>query len=212
MNKRSFLKLIASYENIIFDYGGVLIDIDYHQSVKNLTALSSLDNPGKFYTQANQVHLFDQFETGKISNETFLIGLCDLLKIPLAKQQQAHDAWCSMLLDLKSERTQLLQEINQHKRIFILSNINSIHEDYMENYIDKKPEFEGFYDLFEKVYFSHHIGLRKPNQDIFEHVLNDANMDIKKTLFIDDSEQHILGAKSLGMNTYFLPSNTLLSK
>ncbi len=211
MKKAEFLNLIQGYENIIFDYGGVLIDIDYHRAVKKLSELSSEKDATHLYSQAEQIELFDLFETGKVSADDFIMELCQLLHISPALGIQVEEAWNAMLLDLKKERIEVLKEISQNRRLFILSNINIIHEEYMVKYLQQHAEFTGFYELFEKVYFSHHIGLRKPDPEVFQYVLKDAGLDINKTLFIDDSAQHIAGATSIGLKNFHLPSNTLIT-
>lgn len=211
MNKSDFLKLIEPFDNIIFDYGGILIDIDYKKATDALDKLANSNSASMLYSKAAQTDLFNLFETGKISSQDFLENLAKKLGLTSEHTTQIHDAWCAMLLNLRVERVDVLREVTQHKRIFMLSNINAIHEKYMEDYIKKVPALSGFYELFEKVYFSHHVGERKPNHSIFEIVVNENKLDKTKTLFIDDSPQHIEGAKSFGLNTYHLdPPNSLI--
>ena len=65
--------------------------------------------------------------------------------------------------------------------------------------------------LFEKAYYSHELGLRKPNLAIFEHILSDKNLVAEETLFIDDSEEHIIAAKQLNLETHhLLASETII--
>ena len=117
-----------------------------------------------------------------------------------------------MLLGIQKERIDFIKELKKFKRIFMLSNINLIHEEYAKNYLELNQIY-GFYELFEKVYFSHQIGFRKPHQESFHHVCSNHQLDIKKTLFIDDSAQHIKGASEYGLQTYLLdPPNTFIKK
>ena len=117
-----------------------------------------------------------------------------------------------MLLGIPKERFEFIKELREQKKIYLLSNINQIHEDFLNVYIQSRPELTNFYSSFDEVYFSHHIGLRKPNIEAFEFVLNKHGMAPEKTLFIDDSPQHIEGAKKAGLNTYYLsPANTFIT-
>ena len=68
-------------------------------------------------------------------------------------------------------------------------------------------KYSKFYNLFDKVYYSHEIGVRKPHSESFRLVLDENNLKEKEVLFIDDSPQHIEGAKELGIHTYHLKDN-----
>ena len=85
----------------------------------------------------------------------------------------------------------------------MLSNTNQIHIDHIINKLGKE-KYEMFYHLFDKVYFSHEVKLRKPDYNIFKLVINENDLEIKKTLFIDDSIQHINSARKIGLHTYHL--------
>lgn len=213
MQKTQFEQIIEKYDNIIFDYGGIFINIEYDLTVQKLTDLSELHDASIFYTKKKQIPLFSQLEQGQIAPEHFLVELCKLLQIDLSKKQEVISAWNAMLLDIPVERYEYLKELAKRKRIFLLSNINKIHEDFLAEYIKGRTELNGFYEVFEKVYFSHDIGLRKPNAGAFEYVLNDAKLEREKTLFIDDSNQHVEGAKSIKLDAILLsPPNTFITK
>jgi putative hydrolase of the HAD superfamily len=98
----------------------------------------------------------------------------------------------------------LLLDLKSKYRTFLLSNINPIHYDYIMDYLGREFGYDGNDHLFEKVYYSHLVGKRKPNAEIFEQVLNENNLDPAETLFIDDSPQHIATAAKLGINTYLM--------
>ena len=210
MQAENFNKIISKYKNIIFDYGGIFVDIDYQNTTNILKSLSSSDIVDELYSKHSQIEFFSQFETGKISADVFLQNLCEQLGIDSSKKIDLKAAWNAMLFDIKKERINYLKEIKKTKRIFMLSNINSIHEEHLENYIQEN-NISDFYNLFEKVYFSHHIGLRKPNPEIFELVLKENNLLKEETLFIDDSIQHINSANEIGIHAIHLdPPNTFI--
>ncbi len=209
MNKEEFLKLTESFDHIIFDYGGIFINIDYEQTTKALNILSPQDATS-LYSKKIQATFFDEFETGKLSSKEFITCLKESLKIN-ASNDEITKAWNAMLLGIPKERFEFIKELREQKKIYLLSNINQIHEDFLNVYIQSRPELTNFYSSFDEVYFSHHIGLRKPNIEAFEFVLNKHAMPPEKTLFIDDSPQHIEGAKKAGLNTYYLsPANTFI--
>jgi FMN phosphatase YigB (HAD superfamily) len=211
MNTEQFKQLIEPFDNIIFDYGGILIDIDYNQTVEAFVKLSGSEETREVYSKTKQIPIFDLIETGKISKEEFIKELGIICKAPNANKEEIVKAWCAMLGDIRVERVAFLRELRKTKRIFMLSNINQVHEEFADDYIKNREEIKDFYSLFEKKYFSHHIGFRKPEKEAFELVINENGLDPKKTLFIDDSPGHIEGAKACGLNTHLLtPPNSLI--
>lgn len=213
MDKNRFLELVAPYDNVIFDYGGIIVDINYQLTVNKLKSLGTKIEIGESYDKAHQVEFFDNYEKGLISSDEFLALLAKEYNIPKSMRAKISSAWCEMLLEIPYERVEFLNQLKKTKRIFMLSNINEIHEKHICEYISKNPKISDLYEQFEKVFFSHHIGRRKPHIETFEYVLKDLGIDPSKTLFIDDSIQHIKGAKSAGLNVYHLdPANTFITK
>lgn len=187
--------------NIVFDFGGVIINIDYELTIEAFKKLG-IDNFEALYSQANQSNLFDDIETGKISPQHFINGLLDLLPSGISPNQVVH-AWNAMLLDIPKDRIQLLKELSSNYRIFLLSNTNSIHIDAALRTWNKVSDTP-MESIFETIYFSHKIGMRKPNMEIFNYVCNEHRLSKDETLFIDDSIQHIEGAKKSGLQTLHL--------
>ncbi len=187
--------------NIIFDFGGVIINIDYQVTIEAFKKLG-IDNFEELYSQANQSNLFDDIETGKISPQHFINGLLKFLPNGISPNQVVH-AWNAMLLDIPKSRIELLQELSAKYRIFLLSNTNSIHIDAALRTWNKISD-EPIESVFETVYFSHVVGMRKPNVEIFNYVCEKHELNTKETLFIDDSIQHIEGAKKSGLQTLHL--------
>lgn len=187
--------------NIIFDFGGVIINIDYDVTIAAFKKLG-IDNFEALYSQASQSNLFDDIETGKISPQHFINGLLELLPSGISPNQVVH-AWNAMLLDIPKERIKLLQELSVKYRIFLLSNTNSIHIDAALCTWNKTSDTP-MESVFETVYFSHIVGMRKPNVEIFDYVCKKHELNPKETLFIDDSIQHIEGAKNSGLQTLHL--------
>lgn len=200
---------LEGIENIIFDLGGVVLNIDYQLTSKAFRSLgvNSFDD---IYSQKKQSNLFDLFETGEISPADFLKELSYYL--PNVQEKEIKRAWNAMLLDLPIHRVNLLRALKQKYRIFLLSNTNAIHEEAFLEIIQHSYGKNIFLELFEQVYLSHQIGLRKPDLECFSYVLESNDLNPKYTLFIDDSIQHIDGALNAGLRAYLLTSGTDISQ
>jgi glucose-1-phosphatase len=191
---------------ILFDLGGVLINVDY-----NLTKVAfeqlGIDDFNTLFSQAQQNDVFSDYETGKISSFHFINKLLDLLPEGTTANQVVH-AWNAMILDFPIERMNYLEKLAEKSQLFVLSNTNDIHVEKalrnLKKVTDKKLE-----DYFTEVFYSHEIGDRKPNVSAFELVLGRMNANAEDVLFIDDSIQHVEAAKSLGIETIHLTQELL---
>lgn len=190
------------YKNIIFDLGGVLLNIDYLLAVKAFSNLG-LSGFDTLFSTAHQQQLFDLYEKGQITSDNFRNELKTFSKNNI-DDITIDQAWNSMLLDLPQKRLDLLMHYKQTHRTFLLSNTNEIHINSFNAYLKKDFNIPDLSGHFEKVYLSYQLGLRKPDAEIFELVLSENKLYPKETLFIDDSIQHIEGAKKLGIQTYWL--------
>lgn len=194
--------LPKDFPNIIFDLGGVILNIDYHRTIDAFGKLG-FENFEDRYSQAVQSGLFDQFERGEISPGQFRKEIRDAFK-GTVDDEEVDRAWNAMLLDLPLTRLSLMERIAQSKRIVLLSNTNKIHIDAFDKHLNDLGVSKRFADLFERVYYSFEIGMRKPESRVFEHVISQHDFLASETLFIDDSIQHIEGARAVGLNTYHL--------
>ncbi|MFC1733599.1 HAD family hydrolase [candidate division KSB1 bacterium] len=187
-------------KNIIFDFGGVIINIDHKRTEDAFKNLGIIDFES-MYSKVAQTQLFDLLETGRISQGIFVQEIQKLLPV---SEEKIINAWNSIIMDLPEHRIRLLEETRKHYHTFLLSNSNKIHYDLYVADLKSNFGYEDFTGLFEKVYFSFQVGMRKPDAEIFELVIDENQLDPKETLFIDDSFQHIDGAKKCGLQTYFL--------
>lgn len=192
-------------KNIIFDLGGVILNIDYHKTIQAFQELGFIDFV-EFYTQAVQSNLFNQLETGKITASDFRDSLRNIAKKQWG-DSQIDTAWNAMLLDIPSEKLAFLEHVKTRYNIVLLSNTNEIHAQAFEQYVEETYDLKAFKALFKQYNYSHKIGLRKPDSACFQYVLNSNQFSAAETLFIDDSSQHIQSAKALGIQTYHLSSN-----
>jgi glucose-1-phosphatase len=192
----------TKFKNIIFDLGGVILNINYSILIDSFKELG-LDNFEEHFSKAQQEKFFDLYEKGLISSTEFTGRLKNHCK-PGITVNDIENAWNAMLLDLPQKRLDLLYKLNIEHRIFLLSNTNEIHMKWIYDYLMRTFAVRDFSDYFEKVYLSYELQMRKPDAEIFEFVLKENNLNAQETLFIDDSPQHLEGAKKLGIQTYWL--------
>ena len=201
--------MLNSINAIIFDLGGVILNLDYQLTIDAFKALGKEDFD-QLYQQAYQDHIFDQYECGQISSDEFRNYLKSFYRHEVS-YQQIDSAWNAMLLDLPPHRLELLRELKRKYRIFLFSNTNEIHYEAFRNGIKERYGREDVLEeIFEKTYYSHRVGCRKPNAEAFQLVLNEQGLEAEKTLFIDDSEQHIVGASQLGIHTHHLTKGDIV--
>ena len=198
----------VSYNNIILDLGGIILNIDYLRTERAFKELGIL-NFDEVYSQAKQDDLFNQFEEGKISADTFRKALQH--HVPHASFSDIDNAWNAMLLDFPKNRISILRELGDNHRLFVLSNTNEIHEKKFKEIIESECGYDVFASCFEQIYFSHQLGLRKPKPECFRQVMAENSLQAEQTLFIDDSIQHVEGAKSVGIDAVHVPKGGLES-
>ena len=194
--------MITGVKHIIFDLGGVLLNIDYTLTEQAFIAAGVTNFP-QLYSQLNQSDLFDRWETGKITPEEFIQAMQKASESNVT-EQQVLDAWNAMLLDFPVRRLQILQQLRLYYDLILLSNTNEIHENEFNKILMSSRGIPNIGVFFDKVYFSHRVGMRKPNREIFERILSDTGFKAADTLFIDDSPQHIVTANELGIQTIYL--------
>ena len=192
-------------KNVIFDLGGVLLNIDYNKTANAFKALgaSNFDN---FYSQAGANQLFEQLETGDISNDHFYDAMQTHCH-PGTTHQQIQTAWNAILLDFRPQSLQFLTAIKDRFNIYLLSNTNAIHHKAFHQAFTNEIGLANFDDYFVKSYYSHQIHLRKPYVATYHNVLQDAGITASETLFIDDSVVNIDGANKVGLLTHLLLPN-----
>lgn len=193
--------MFTGIRHIIFDLGGVLLNIDYQLTEKAFVDLG-IKNFNELYSQARQTDIFDQFETGRMSGDEF----CDALLAILGRDIPTGSiisAWNAMLLDFPLRRLQLLEQLRLHYDLVLLSNTNAIHEAaFNKRLLDARGMPLGAF--FDRVYLSHRIGMRKPSVEVFHYILQENGFQAEHTLFIDDSIQHVLGAREAGLHAIHL--------
>jgi putative hydrolase of the HAD superfamily len=193
---------MTQIKNIIFDLGGVLIDLDYDKTSVEFKKLGVKDFDN-LYTQFNANELFEGIETGKISDEDFYSTMSKYCSIGTT-HQQIEAAWNAMLLDFRVETLATLKQLRERYKLILLSNTNNIHIEAFKKIFTADTGLPSLDVFFDKSYYSHLIQKRKPYENTYEFVLQDAGIKAEETLFIEDSIQNIEGAKKVGIQTHLL--------
>ncbi len=192
---------LSSFDALIFDFGGVILNIDYGLTVAAFQQIG-VHSPHTFKLKDNGKNLFVEFEKGSISPMQFREEIRKQSKMKKNDEKIDH-AWNALLINTTLERLELLSSLKQKTQLFLLSNSNRIHYDWYIPYINNSFSVN-FKTLFEKTYFSFKLGMLKPDPCIYQLVIDENSLNPARTLFIDDSEANIEGAKRVGMQTYWL--------
>ena len=187
--------------NIVFDLGNVIINIDPDLTILKFKELGVV-NFDEMYTIMRQTDVFDRLDTGKITLPEFRQAIRHFAKMNLA-DERIDDAWCAMLLDFPEENAELLQRLRAGGyQLYLLSNTNEMHIAYYTKYLKQQFGRDLLTELFDHTFYSHEIGYRKPNREAFEYVLKAEKLKPAETLFIDDLEHNVVGARQTGMQAY----------
>jgi putative hydrolase of the HAD superfamily len=200
---------LNDFENIIFDLGNVIIDLDIEATDRGFKAIFK-DKYDEVFNSLNERCVFNRYEKGEITSAEFIQTIKAFH--PVISEKQIVDAWNAMLLNIPRGRFEILEQLKGKHRTFCLSNTNHIHIDWINKYLESGFNLKDLNPFFEKVYYSHLIGMRKPDVEIFDFVLNQNDLDPKKTLFIDDTKGHLEGAEKLGIKTYHMTPNRSIEK
>ena len=198
----------AKIKNIIFDLGGVILDIDENVVYKELEKLDV--NVSELAYSKEFMEIMSKFDTGIYTAPTFRKKLRALLNLEKMTDQKFDSIWNAMLLDIPRERIAAIEQIRKHYKIFLMSNTNEIHYDLYIRDLQLRFGYNEFDELFNKSYFSFAEHLEKPDPRFFELILDHEGLLPEETLFIDDTAANIKIAKSLGINTYHISREELV--
>jgi putative hydrolase of the HAD superfamily len=187
---------------IIFDLGKVLFDVDYNRTTEAFVNIG-VANFSTAYSKQQQTNLFDNFEKGLITPSEFYDAFRREADIPLS-DEHIKTAWNAMLIGVPAERYSWLSNIAASNEIYLLSNTNKIHLERVYSMIDADYGIRNFEGLFRNVYYSNRLGMRKPDAEIFMHVIRENSLTPEETIFIDDSIQHVQGALQCGLKAFHL--------
>ena len=198
----------AKIKNIIFDLGGVILDIDENIVYKELEKLGI--NTSELARSKEFMDIMSKFDTGIYTAPTFRKKTKALLGLEKMTDQKFDSIWNAMLLDIPRERVEAIEKVKKHYKIFLMSNTNEIHYDLYIRDLQLRFGYNEFDALFDKSYFSFAEHLEKPDPRFFELILDHQHLVPEETLFIDDTATNIKVAKQLGLKTYHISREELV--
>ncbi len=201
--------LITSVKNLIFDLGGVILDLSIDHTLRSFSQLSDMphNRVQEVYASA---HGFLAYEKGEIDDAAFRDFIRQTFSIS-ADDATIDSTWNSMLRGIPQVKLDLLLRLQREFRVFLLSNTNGIHLEHINNVIlDAGGAGKELDTYFHRAYYSHRMRKRKPDAEIFEQVLDENNLLPEQTLFLDDYDINIAGANALGIKTVHVTSPNLV--
>lgn len=184
-------------KNIILDFGDVLINLD-----KPATAKAMVQHGFTEITPALEV-LFQDYEKGFLGSSDFLDEVAS--HFPNANRDYLIKAWNSILLDFPEHRLEFIEQLareNQYKMI-LLSNTNDLHIEHVKEKMGME-RFSRFKNAFDVFYLSYEMGMRKPDAEIFDFVLQENRLLAHETFFVDDVPENTASASDLGIKVWNL--------
>lgn len=196
---------MSSIKNIIFDFGNVLINLDFDLTRIEFAKLLTIE--GAYHTRQKifEEGVAHKYETGKISESEFFQAFRDASGKHDITDEDIKAAWLALLLDIPFERIEMLKELKkQGYGVYMLSNINHSHATAIHEYLEKEfsiseEEWRAHFDI---MYYSHEIGHRKPDASIFEFMLKDSGLRAEECLFIDDLKENTDMAATFGIQVH----------
>ncbi len=179
-------------KNLIFDCGGVVFGVDYNKSLQAFKQLSSKPQLFENIKVIDFKHIASDFETGKQTIDEFYNYIRNTYFLE-ATNVQIQEAWNEMLLGYIPESVDLVKKLNKYFKTALFTNTNELH------FQEFAPICKNLLETFNFCYYSHKIGLKKPNLDSFEYVLRNSNFKAEETIFIDDSIENVEAASKLGI-------------
>ena len=195
--------------NIVFDLGGVLVDLDFKAAINGLQK-AGFANVKEQLQAFDREGIFQKFELGEMTADEFRTAIRENSTVELT-DEEVDALWNAMLLEVPREKLELILHLRGKYMVYLLSNTNSIHWDYV---CKNAFNYRGFRveDYFEETFLSYEMHLAKPDKAIFEKVLSDANLLAEETLFIDDSEANCKAAQEVGIHAHHYHVGDDLSK
>lgn len=196
-------------KNIIFDLGGVILNLDNQRTTDAFVALG-LKNIKEYFGHGHAASFFKDYEVGKISDRQFIDAIRETTGLN-APDQVIVDSWNALLLDFPPERIELLEQLRKNYRIFLFSNTNALHLSALRDIYTRTFGSGSLEDHFEKTYYSHLLGMRKPDRASYEYILQENGLSGPETLFVDDAIINVEGAEQAGLKGLYLrPGISLL--
>jgi putative hydrolase of the HAD superfamily len=186
------------YDTLIFDLGEVIISLDFDAVIGGFVECSTKSKE-EIQGLISDSEILHHYETGKTPNEVFIQACKDVLELDM-NDQEFIEIWNRMLLDIPVEKVNILQRLKKSHQVLILSNTNSLHMDRFDEMMQQINGKATLGEIVHKAYYSHEMGLRKPDPEIYQALINENQLDPARTLFFDDKEENIQSAQTVGIH------------
>lgn len=194
------------FKAVIFDFGNVIINIEFQRIYQTFAKFTS-KSPAYIEKKITEDQIFRRYESGQFTDEEFREVIRQTLGFPLS-DHEVDTAWNAILLDIPSDRIDLINNIRQKYPVYLLSNTNNIHITASNNYLKKTHGIRNLENLFDKLYLSYEMGLWKPDAEIYYEVLRANKLQPNEVIFFDDNLHNIESAKAIGMQTILVEPPT----
>jgi putative hydrolase of the HAD superfamily len=200
---KEFIVLNPNIRNLIFDLGGVILDLDVPATLKSFSRLSGIPE-----AEVQEIFKgekgFEEYEMGRMDDGDFRNFIRDVYRITVSNDQ-IDGCWNAMLRGIPIRKLELLESLKSHYNVFLLSNTNNIHHEYInKTLMPSIVKGKVLEDYFHKAYYSHRMLKRKPNPDIYLQVLDENGFIPMETLFLDDNAANVEGARGAGIEAVFV--------
>lgn len=199
---------MKAIKNIIFDLGGVVYDIRYENVTEAIKRHGAKDL-GTFYSKDYQTEEMNLFEKGLISVADYRNHIREITGLTLS-DADVDDIVNAILIDIPKERVDLLLRLKRRYGVYLYSNTNQINYDCFTQRMKEKYGFDIFAECFHAAYFSHQMHLRKPSKEGFEIIMKEQGLSGDETVFIDDIEKNLEGARQAGLRGYHLSEGSIV--
>lgn len=194
------------FKAVIFDFGNVIINIEFQRIYQTFAKFTS-KSPAYIEKKITEDQIFRRYESGQFTDEEFREVIRQTLGFPLS-DHEVDTAWNAILLDIPSDRIDLIHNIRQKYPVYLLSNTNNIHITASNSYLKKAHGINNLDLLFDKLYLSYEMGLWKPDAEIYREVLRANKLQPNEVIFFDDNHHNIESAKAIGMQTILVEPPT----
>ncbi len=195
---------LSGIKHLIFDLGGVIIDLDIPATFKAFEKISGTPMT-EWIKGVHESPLFLDYEQGLLSDREFRNGLRELCAADVT-DEMLDNAWNAMLGDIPVKRIDKVKQLRSSYNTYVLSNNNAIHLTRFNEILLESAGHANLEDAFDRVYMSHLMKMRKPETEIYQRVLEENNLVPEEVLFLDDKPENLRGAEKLKIQTFLVPS------
>lgn len=191
---------MTKIKNIVFDLGGVLIDLSHDQAVRRFEEIGVVD-AAQLLDPYEQKGIFLEVENGTITAD----GYCQKLREHTGKDlsyEEIKHAWLGFIVDVPQYKLDHLLKLREHYNVYLLSNTNPIIQEGWARTGQFSAAGRPIGDYFDKMYTSYEVGVTKPDRKIFDYMIADSGLIPSETLFVDDAKSNVEVGRNLGFQTY----------